>query len=59
MYSKMKKKYHIVGTTPKSNIIVVERGKIDTPSTKQNKTVHFVYKRSRNNTLQNYTYQDY
>ena len=41
MYSKMEKKYHIVGTTPKSNIIVVERDKIDTPSTKQNMTVHF------------------
>jgi len=27
------KKYHTVGTIPKSNIKIVERGKIDTPNT--------------------------
>ena len=27
------KEYHIVRTTPKSNIKIVERGKIDTPNT--------------------------
>jgi len=32
--NKMKnKKYHTVGTIPKSNIKFVERGKIDTPNT--------------------------
>jgi hypothetical protein len=34
IYIKMKnKKYHTVGTIPKSNIIIVERGKIDTSNT--------------------------
>ena len=32
--NKMKsKKYHIVGTIPKGNIKIIERGKIDTPDT--------------------------
>ena len=30
---KLKKKYHTVGTVPKSNIKIIERGKIDTPNT--------------------------
>ena len=30
------KKYHTVGTIPKSYIKIVERGKIDTPNTKKN-----------------------
>jgi len=29
----MKKKYHTIGTIPKSNIKIVERGKIDIPDT--------------------------
>jgi len=29
----MKKKYHIIGTVPKSNKKIVDRGKIDTPNT--------------------------
>jgi len=29
------KKYHTVGTIPKSYIKIVERGKIDTPNTKK------------------------
>jgi len=29
---KIKKKYHNVGTFPKLNIAIVERGKIDTPN---------------------------
>jgi hypothetical protein len=28
------KKYHTVGTIPKSNIKIAEKGKIDTPNTK-------------------------
>ena len=31
------KQYHTVGTIPKSNIKIVEKGKIDTPSTQ----IHF------------------
>jgi hypothetical protein len=29
----MEKKYHTVGTIPKSNIKIVEKGNIDTPNT--------------------------
>jgi len=36
----MGKKCHTVGTVPKSNIKISERGKIDTPSI-QNMTTHF------------------
>jgi hypothetical protein len=37
-----KKKYHTVGTVPKSNRTIVEKGKTDTPDAQ----VHFVYDRS-------------
>jgi hypothetical protein len=33
---KKKKKYHAVGTIPKSNMIIVERDKIDTSNTQIN-----------------------
>jgi len=34
IYKMENKKYHTVGIVPKSNIKIIERGKIDTPNTK-------------------------
>jgi hypothetical protein len=42
------KKYHTVGTIPKSNIKIVARGKIDTPNTHKNMTTFLAWYRHFN-----------
>ena len=47
------KKYHTVGTIPKSYIKIVERGKIDTPNTKKNQFFFQCKKSDIEETLKN------